>query len=98
MARITAGGTSPSIGRPGGQSRPEVARRDVEARDRDALDPPAVAGRLGVRVAGSLDDHEGGEVAGLLEPAPRRHVADRVGPEHQEQLAPRCRESASSVS
>ena len=33
----------------------ESGRRDVEARDRDPLDPPARTGRFGVHVAGPLD-------------------------------------------
>src|SRR5262249_56399236 len=52
---------------PGGQPCPQVPGRDVQTRDRDVFDPPAAPGRLGVRVAGALDDHERREVAGLLE-------------------------------
>src|SRR5436853_985679 len=69
------------------QPRPEVPRRDVEARDRDALDPPPRCGRFGVCVPGSLDDDEGGQLSGLLQLPPRRHVAGRVGTEHWEELA-----------
>ena len=98
ISRTTAGGTRPSIGRPSRQAVPQVGRRDVEARDGHPLDPPAGSGRLGVHVAGPLDDHDRGEVAGLVEPAPGGHVGDRVGAEHEEQLAVRARDSASSVS
>ena len=40
-----------------------------------------------MRVAGSLDDHQRGEIPRLLQLPPRRHVADRVRAEHQEQAA-----------
>ena len=40
-----------------------------------------------VRVAGPLDHDDRGEVAGLVEPPPGAHVGDRVGAEHEEQLA-----------
>ena len=63
----------------------------------DPLDPPAGSGRLGVDVAGPLHDHDGGEVAGLVEPPPGRHVGDRVGAQHEESSRP-APASASSVS
>ena len=57
----------------------------------DPLDPPAGSGRFRVDVAGPLDDDDRGEVAGLVEPAPGGHVGDRVGTEHEEELAARAR-------
>ena len=60
-----------------------MSRRGIATR---STRQPA-SGRLGVDVAGPLDDHDGGEVAGLVEPPPGGHVGDRVGAEHEEQLA-----------
>src|SRR3954464_881294 len=77
-------------GAPLTQAITQVGRRDVEARDGAPLAPPVGPGRLRVHVAGPLDDHDGGEVAGLVEPAPGGHVRDRVGAEHEEELSSRC--------
>src|SRR6202011_2542740 len=40
----------------GGQTGPHVARRHVEAGNGEPLEAPAATGRLGVGVAGALDD------------------------------------------
>ena len=59
MARTTAGGTRPSIGRPGGsrsrRSVDEMSRRGIDTRSTRHPAP----GRLGVGVAGPLHDHDG---------------------------------------
>ena len=75
--------------RSGGRSR--GARAGRSTRCRGAGSPRARTrqpepGGSAVRVTGPLDDHHGGEVAGLLEPPPGPHVGDRVGAEHEEQL------------
>src|SRR5450631_2331501 len=45
-------------GSPRAQTVPDVARRDVEARDRQAFEPPARTGRLRVGAPGTFDDHD----------------------------------------
>ena len=91
MARTTAGGTRPSTGRPSREPLAQVGRR----RCRGAGSPPArpATRRRAARRARRrpLDDHDRGEVAGLVEPPPGAHVGDRVGAEHEEQLAVRAR-------
>ncbi len=64
-----------------------MSRRGIDTRS--TLHPGP--GRFGVHVAGPFDHHDRGEVAGLVEPAPGAHVGDRVGAEHQEELAPAAR-------
>src|SRR5262249_57515110 len=64
----------------------EPPDRDAQARDGPAPAPPAGPGRLSLRIAGALDDHERRPLSSLLELSPRRHVADGVGAEHEEEL------------
>ena len=49
------GAPVPSIERPVDEPLAQVGGRDVEARDRDPLEAPSLAGRLGLGVTGSLD-------------------------------------------
>ena len=73
----------PAPRQPGAQ----VGRRDVEPWDGDAFDLPPRTGWIGVGVAEPLDDDDGCEMARVLESPPGVHVRNRVGTEHQEELA-----------
>ena len=70
---MTATGTSPSTGRPAASRCADVARRHVEARDREPLVPPPAPRRLGVRVTGPLDRRRPSRGRGSRRGA--RHVA-----------------------
>src|SRR6476661_1139445 len=63
------------------QAFPQVGRGDVETRDGHPLHPPARSRWLRMDVAGPLDHDDRGQVTGLVEPPPGRHVRDRVGAE-----------------